>query len=151
MPRLRLGSENVSLQNETGRSIFISKFVFVLVTKSTQKNPKHSEFFKIICFETSSHMTHRPRFDATCTTLCIARMEIFNYVLLLSFNCTFYSCFGAIFHFSPKYTCCWDVLLGQQLGIIVWRQRKLNHDGDILTYCLVQVYVVWKPYEEKRT
>ena len=32
MPRLRLGPENESLQNEADRSIFTSKFVFVLVT-----------------------------------------------------------------------------------------------------------------------
>ena len=36
MPRLRLGPENESLQNEADRSIFTFKFVFVLVTKLTQ-------------------------------------------------------------------------------------------------------------------
>ena len=46
MPRLRLGPENESLQTVADRSIFTSKFVFVLVTKSTQQ--KHSEFFEII-------------------------------------------------------------------------------------------------------
>ena len=40
MHRLCLGPENESLQNEADRSIFISKFVFVLVTKSTQQKPK---------------------------------------------------------------------------------------------------------------
>ena len=53
MLRLRLGPENESLQNEVGRSIFTSKFVFVLVTKSTQQKPKTQWIFKIICFETS--------------------------------------------------------------------------------------------------
>ena len=40
--RSRLGSdfENESLQNEADRSIFTSKFVFVLVTKSTQQKSK---------------------------------------------------------------------------------------------------------------
>ena len=33
MPRSRLGPENEFLQNEADRSIFTSKFVFVLVTK----------------------------------------------------------------------------------------------------------------------
>ena len=66
MPRSRLGPENESLQNEADRSIFTSKFVFVLVTKSTQQNPKQSEFFNI-CFETRlpyRYLTCRPRFDA---------------------------------------------------------------------------------------
>ena len=35
-----------SLQNEADRSIFISKFVFVLVTKSTQQKPKTLQIFK---------------------------------------------------------------------------------------------------------
>ena len=67
MPRLRLGPENESLQNEADRSTFTSKFVFALVAKSTQQNPKHSEFFKIVCFETSlpyRYLTYRPGFDA---------------------------------------------------------------------------------------
>ena len=41
MPRLRLGPENESLQNQADRSIFTSKFVFLLATKSTQQ--KRSE------------------------------------------------------------------------------------------------------------
>ena len=49
-----LGPENESLQNEADRSIFTSKFVFVLVTKSTQQqNPQHSDFLNIRFFETS--------------------------------------------------------------------------------------------------
>ena len=40
MFRLRLGPENESLQNEVDRSIFTSKYVFVLVTKSTQQKHK---------------------------------------------------------------------------------------------------------------
>ena len=40
MTRLRLGPENESLQNEADRFIFTSKFVFVLVTESTQQKPK---------------------------------------------------------------------------------------------------------------
>ena len=75
MPRLRLGPENESLQNEAERSIFTSKFVFVLVTKSAQQKPKHSEFFKIIYFKTSfphRYSTYRPRFDAAWKALCIA-------------------------------------------------------------------------------
>ena len=47
MPRLRLGRETKSLQNEAGRSIFTSKFVFLLVTKSTQQNPKTMHFLKV--------------------------------------------------------------------------------------------------------
>ena len=76
MPRLRLGPENESVQNKADRSIFTSKFVFVLVTKSTQqKKPKHSEFFEIICFETSlpyRYLTYRPRFDAAWKALGVA-------------------------------------------------------------------------------
>ena len=37
---LAFGPENESLQNEADRSIFTSKFVVVLVTKSTQLKPK---------------------------------------------------------------------------------------------------------------
>ena len=40
MSRLCLGPENESLQNEVDRSIFTSKYVFVLVTKSTQQKHK---------------------------------------------------------------------------------------------------------------
>ena len=40
MPRLHLGPENKSLQNEAGRSIFTFKYVFVLVIKSTQQKLK---------------------------------------------------------------------------------------------------------------
>ena len=40
IPHLCLGPENKSLQNEADRSIFNSKFVFVLVTKSTEQKPK---------------------------------------------------------------------------------------------------------------
>ena len=40
MPRLCLGPADESLQNEADRSIFSSKFVFVLVTWSTQQKPK---------------------------------------------------------------------------------------------------------------
>ena len=47
MPRLHLGSENESLQNEADRSIFTSKFVFVLVTKSTQQKPKTVNYLKL--------------------------------------------------------------------------------------------------------
>ena len=45
MPRLRLGPENESLRKEADRSIFTSKFVFVLVTKSTQQKPKAQWIF----------------------------------------------------------------------------------------------------------
>ena len=57
MPRSCLGPENDFLQNEADRSIFTSKFVFVLVKKS-----KQSEFFSVICFETSlsyRYLTYR--------------------------------------------------------------------------------------------
>ena len=40
MPRFRLGPENESQQNEAERSIFTSKFVFVLVRKSIQQKFK---------------------------------------------------------------------------------------------------------------
>ena len=40
MPRSHLEPENESLQNEADKSIFTSKFIFVLVTKSTQQKPK---------------------------------------------------------------------------------------------------------------
>ena len=45
-PRLGPGKESRSLQNEADRSILTSKFVFVLVTKSTQQKPKVKTIFK---------------------------------------------------------------------------------------------------------
>ena len=75
-PRSRLEPGNDSLQNEADRSILTSKFVFALVTKSTQqKPPKQSNFFKIICFETSlsyRHLAYRPRFHTAWKALSIA-------------------------------------------------------------------------------
>ena len=72
--RSRFGPENESLQSEAGRSIFTSKFVFYTLQSQQNKNPKHSEFFTIICFETSlpyRYLTYRPRFDAARKVLCI--------------------------------------------------------------------------------
>ena len=66
MPRLRLGPKNESLQNEADKYSLQSQH---------NKNPKHSEFFDIICFETSlpyRYLTYQPRFDATWKALCIA-------------------------------------------------------------------------------
>ena len=54
---------------------WLLKFDFLLVTKSTQENLKQSQFFKIMCFETSLSyhpLTYRPRFEAAWKELCIA-------------------------------------------------------------------------------
>ena len=46
MPCLRLGPGKESLQNEADKSILTSKFVLVLVAKSTQQKPKAKTIFK---------------------------------------------------------------------------------------------------------
>ena len=61
------GPENESLQNEADRSIFTSNFVFYSLQSQHNKNPKHIELFKIICFQASfpyRYLTYRTRFDA---------------------------------------------------------------------------------------
>ena len=62
MPRSHLEPENESLQNEADKSIFTSKFIFVLVTKSTQQKPK---IFK-----------HMHIFDAAWNALCLACVDL---------------------------------------------------------------------------
>ena len=57
------------------RSILTTKFVFVLVTKSTQQNKKKN---KINSETTMSyrHLTYQPRFDAGWKALCIASINV---------------------------------------------------------------------------
>ena len=73
MPRLHLGPENESPQNEVDRSIFT--FKLYSLQRQHNKKPKHSEFFKIVCFETSlpyRYLTNQHRFATTYKALSIA-------------------------------------------------------------------------------
>ena len=54
---------------------WLLKFDFLPLQIQHKKNLKQSQFFKIICFETSlsyHNLTYRPRFDAAWKDLCIA-------------------------------------------------------------------------------
>ena len=75
MPRL-LWDLRTSLSKTKLTSLFSFLNLFFYRYKvNTTKSPKHSEFFNIICFETSlpyRHLTYRPRFHAAWKDLCIA-------------------------------------------------------------------------------
>ena len=62
----------------TGLCSLLNMFLYSLQSRDN-KNPKHSEFLKIICFETSlpyRYLTYRPLFDAAWKALCIACISI---------------------------------------------------------------------------
>ena len=68
--------KQVSKTKSVGQFDFLN-LNFYLLQNQHKKNLKQSQFFKIICFETSlsyHHLTYRPCFDAAWTDLCIVHI-----------------------------------------------------------------------------